>query len=289
MNLRSFSILQIALGASIAVHATLLAVRFVDPAGFERVFKDMPMEVILVNAKSNDPSDNAKFIAQHTLAGGGNDDQGHATTPLPPSAMTQMGDATEDEQRKIEAMQAQQTQLLAQLRQQLATMPRPDPQNPSTANEAAAVEEKRRQLFNLLAEIERRVNEQNTRPQKRYIGPATREESYAVYYDKLRRRIEDRGTENFPSTGGRKLYGELIMLITVDSAGRVLETEVVQSSGNVSLDRRAMEIARSAGPFGRFSDDMRRKAEQIVMASRFKFTRNDTLETRAVDASAPAN
>ena len=55
MNLRSFSILQIALGASIAVHATLLAVRFVDPAGFERVFKDMPMEVILVNAKSNEP------------------------------------------------------------------------------------------------------------------------------------------------------------------------------------------------------------------------------------------
>ena len=34
MNLRSFSTLQIALGVSVAVHAVLLTVRFVDPEGF---------------------------------------------------------------------------------------------------------------------------------------------------------------------------------------------------------------------------------------------------------------
>ena len=52
MNLRSFSTLQLALGASIAVHAVLLTVRFVDPESFNRVFEDTPLEVILVNAKS---------------------------------------------------------------------------------------------------------------------------------------------------------------------------------------------------------------------------------------------
>lgn len=274
-----------ALSASVTVHAVLLAVRFVDPAGFERAFKDMPMEVILVNAKSNDAADNAKFIAQHTLAGGGNAEQGRPTTPLPPSALTQVGDAPEDEQRRLEAMQAQQAQLLTQVRQQLATMPTPNPQSPSAANDAKAAEEKRRQLFQLLAEIERRVNDQSQRPQKRYISPATREEVYAVYYDKLRRRIEDRGTENFPTNAGRKLYGELTMLITVNNDGRVADTEVVQTSGIPALDRRATEIARSAGPFGAFSESMRRKAEQIVVVSRFKFTRDDTLETRAADAT----
>ena len=54
MNLRSFSTLQIALGVSIAVHALLLTVRFVDPESFNRVFEDTPLEVILVNAKSNE-------------------------------------------------------------------------------------------------------------------------------------------------------------------------------------------------------------------------------------------
>ncbi|MCM2253686.1 MAG: energy transducer TonB, partial [Ramlibacter sp.] len=38
--MRSFSTLQIALGASFAVHAALLTVRFVDPEGFNRVFQD---------------------------------------------------------------------------------------------------------------------------------------------------------------------------------------------------------------------------------------------------------
>ena len=45
---RSFSTLQIALGVSVAVHAALLSVRFIDPEGFNRVFQDTPLEVILV-------------------------------------------------------------------------------------------------------------------------------------------------------------------------------------------------------------------------------------------------
>ena len=282
MNLRSFSTLQIALGVSIAVHAVLLTVRFVDPEGFNRIFQDTPLEVILVNAKTTEKPDPSKVqaIAQHTLAGGGDADKGRATTPLPASALTEMGDSPEDAQRKIEALQEQQMMLLAQVRRQLAALPPPDPKQAANTPEAQANEERRLQLFKLLAEIERRVNEQNARPKKRYISPATREEVYAVYYDHLRRKIEDKGTENFPTAAGRKLYGELTMILTVDRDGRVLDAEVVQTSGNATLDRRAMAIARSAAPFGRFSEAMRRQADQIVVVSRFKFTRDETLETK---------
>ncbi|HTH12733.1 MAG TPA: energy transducer TonB, partial [Acidovorax sp.] len=38
-------------------------------------------------------------------------------------------------------------------------------------------------------------------------------------------------------------------------------------------------IARAAGPFGAFGPDMRKKADQIAMVARFKFTRDQTLET----------
>lgn len=280
MNLKSFSTLQIALGVSLAVHAVLLTVRFVDPEGFNRVFQDTPLEVILVNAKTSERPDKAQAIAQASLAGGGDADKGRATSPLPPSALTEMGDAAEDAQRKIEAMQEQQTLLLAQLKKQLAALPPPEPKQPTTNPEAAAREEKRRQLIKLLAEIERRVNEENARPKKRYISPATREEVYAVYYDELRRKVEDRGTRNFPELAGRKLYGELTMIVTVNHDGRVLATEIAESSGITALDRRAQSIARNAGPFGRFNDAMRRRADQIVVVSRFKFTRDETLETK---------
>ena len=280
MNLRSFSTLQIALGVSVAVHAVLLTVRFVDPEGFNRVFKDTPLEVILVNARTNERVDKAQAIAQRTLAGGGEAATGRATSPLPPSALTELGDAAEDAQKKIEAMLEQQTMLLTQVRKMLAALPPPDLKQPNTNPEAAAREEKRRQLVNLLTEIERRINEENARPKKRYISPSTREEVYAVYYDSLRRKIEDKGTSNFPELAGRKLYGELTMIVTINFDGRVLDTEVVETSGSLVLDRRAQTIAKAAGPFGRFSDAMRRKADQIVVVSRFKFTRDETLETK---------
>ena len=278
--MKSPSTLQIALGVSIALHAVLLTVRFIDPERFNRVFQDTPLEVILVNAKSNEKPDFAKAIAQASLAGGGELEKGRATSPLPPSALMALGEASEDAQRKVESLQEQQMQLLAQLKKQLASMPPPDMTLAANNSEQAEREEKRKQLIKILAEIEKRINEENARPKKRYVSPATREEVYAVYYDALRRKIEDKGTLNFPAMAGKKLYGELTMVVTVNFDGRVLDTEVVETSGNLTLDRRAQIIVRGTGPFGNFNEAMRRKADQIVVVSRFKFTRDDTLETR---------
>ena len=279
MNLRSFSTIQIALFASAAVHAVLLTVRFVDPEAFNRVFEDTPLEVILVNARTDEKPVKAQAIAQHSLAGGGDAEKGRATSPLPPSALTDFGDATEEEAaRKLQTLQEQQTLLLTQVKNQLAALPPPDPNRVASKAEQQEREEKRRQLIKILAEIERRINEQNAKPKKRYISPAAREAVYAVYYDALRHAIEDKGTENFPQAGGKKLYGELTMIVTVNHNGRVLDTEVVESSGNRTLDRHAAAIAKSAGPFGNFSPAMRRQADQILVVSRFKFTRDETPE-----------
>jgi len=272
-----FTTMQWALGVSIAVHAALLTVRFVDPEAFNRVFEDTPLEVILVNARSPDKPDKAQAIAQANLQGGGNVDKGRATSPLPPSMQSAQGDAAEDAVRKVEALQEQQTLLLADIKQQLAAMPQVDPKTAATQQQAAR-EEKRRHLIKLLAEIERRINEENARPKKRYISPSTKEAVYALYYDKMRRKIEDRGTENFPQIAGNKLYGELTMTLTINHDGRVLSSEVVQSSGNTALDRRAQAIAKSAGPFDRFSPGMRRQFDQMVLVARFRFTKDEALE-----------
>jgi protein TonB len=277
---KKLSTLQIALGASIAVHAVLLTVRFVDPEGFNRVFQDTPLEVILVNSSSKEKPEVATAIAQASLAGGGEQEKGRATSPLPPAEQMKLGDSPEDTHRKIESLQEQQTQLLAQLKKALAALPPPDMTQPADSPAKAEQEEKRKQLSKLLAEIERRINEENARPKKRYISPATREEAYAVYYDELRRKIEQKGTTNFPQLAGKKLYGELTMTLTVDADGRVLDTDIVQTSGSLLLDRRAQTIARGAGPFGRFSKAMRAQADQIVVVSRFNFTRDDSLETK---------
>jgi protein TonB len=277
--LRSLSTLQIALAVSVLAHAALLSVRFVAPEQFNRVFQDTPLEVILVNARSDEKPDVAQAIAQANLAGGGEAASGRATSPLPPSAVVQLGESLEEEQRRIEALKEQQNRLLAQLRDRIAALPAPQPDVQNLTPEQVQREEQRQALIRTLAEIERRVNEENARPRKRYVSPATREEVYAVYYDDLRRKIEDRGTSNFPAEGGRKLYGELTMVITVNFDGRVLATEVVQTSGQPVLDRRAQAIVQSL-TFARFNQAMRQRADQIVVVSRFRFTRDETLRTQ---------
>jgi protein TonB len=289
VSLPRLTTLQWALGVSIAVHAMLLTIRFVDPEAFERVFEDLPLEVILVNTKSTEKPDKAQAIAQTSLAGGGDAASGRATSPLPPSPLTDRGDTLEEESaRQLQRLQAQQNLLLAQVKSQLAALPAPDPRTVADQAAEAEREERRQQLIKLLAEIERRINQENARPKKRYVSPAVREEVYAVYYDQLRQAIEDKGTNNFPQSGGKKLYGELTMIVTINFNGRVLDTEIVQSSGNPALDKRAQAIARSAGPFGRFSAAMRRQADQILVVSRFKFTRDETLEANVSSTAPPA-
>jgi len=276
---RGLSTLHWALLFSVGVHAALLTVRVVNPEGFNRMFEDTPLEVILVNARSNETPTRAQAIAQASLAGGGEAEKGRATSPLPPTTQMEVGDAPADAHRKIDKLQEQQQQLLAQIRREVAALPPPDPSRDDGDPQHAEQEERRRQLLRLLAEIEKRINQENARPKKRYISPATREEVYAIYYDALRRKIEARGTRDFPEYRGRKLYGELTMNVTIDSRGRVIDAEIVRPSSEKLLDQRALAIVRASAPFGNFNAAMRQQADQIVITSRFRFTRDEGLET----------
>jgi protein TonB len=258
------SVLHWAIALSLGAHAFLLTVRFVDPERFNKIFKDTPLEVVLVNARSDQRPAIAQAIAQANLAGG--------------------GEATS--RQRIERLQNEQQQLLAQIRREIALLPPPDPSRDAGTPEDREREQRRKQLLRLLAEIEKRVNEENARPKKRYISPATREADYAIYYDGLRRRIEERGTRDFPEYQGKKLYGELTMNITVDADGRVVEADIVRTSNSRVLDRRAIAIVRAAAPFGRFTTDMRRQTDQIVVTSRFRFTRDEGLETTQLGQGA---
>lgn len=286
--LPSLSVLQWALAASVLLHAVLLTVRFVDPEGLRRVFQQSTLDVVLVNAKSDEKPRKAQAIAQHSLAGGGGAEGPRlVSTPLPPSLRDASGDAAIDQnQRQIDHMLQQQELLLAQVRQQLAALPRPDPRRDSSDPDARAQEERRQQLAKLLAAIEKRVEEENARPRKRYLSPATLGTTYAQYYDDMRRGIEARGTQNFPHVAGHKLYGELLMALLINHDGRILDARVVQGSGNRILDRLAEAIAQAAAPFGLFTAAMRRDTDQFDVTARFRFTHEQTLETM-LQAGAP--
>ena len=107
------------------------------------------------------------------------------------------------------------------------------------------------------------------------INSTTPDAAYASYYNSVRIAIEQKGTKNFPKAGGKSLYGKLALVLTIDSNGKVLSAEVVESSGNRNLDRYSKKIARTAGPFAPFNQQMRSRADQVMMVFHFNYANDD--------------
>jgi len=270
-----------ALGLSLALHGGLLAFRFAAPEAYNRVFQDTPLEVILVNARSEERPQEAQALAQVRLAGGGEVPEVRiSSSPLPPAINNDPGMDISAVQQKIEVLKMQQMRLLTQLKDELAVLTRDTAGDKTDSPDHEAKLQRQQQLARQLAQIEQRVDQTQGAARKRYISPATKEVVYAIYYDKMRRTIEYQGTLNFPAAAGQKLYGQLTMVITVDSRGQLLSTAVARSSGQPLLDERAVAIVRNAAPFGAFNRKMRAQADQIVVVTRFNFSRDDLLGTR---------
>ncbi len=272
-------LLQWSLGGSAVMHAALLYGPWVDEQPTRQALSDRALEVVLVNARSAAPPKQAQAVAQASLAGGGQHSQGRAQSPFAwtPSSAQATAQSSESS-RQIQQLQAQQEQLLMQVRQALAPPAPPDAAVAPSQNITAWTQEQRQQLLHSLAEIERRIVQENARPRRRFISPATREEAYAMYWDALRRKIETQGTRDFPQVQGERLYGELTMNLVVDATGRLISTQIVSGSTSRWLDQRALEIVRSAAPFGAFSAEMNKQADELVITSRFRFTREAGLE-----------
>ncbi len=269
--------MQWALLTSVLVHAAVLSLHLDSSSRRDRLIEDSSLQIVLVNARSRTRETNprAQALAQSTLIGGGGATaSARARSPLPSAPIHQSGQHLDAMEQQLTALQSQQSLLLAQVKGLLAQLPTTQQEAQSEATQA-----RRRQLLKMLAEIEQRIETENARPRKRYLSPSTREVTYAQYYDRLRRKIEALGTQQFPQVGGQKLYGDLTMIVTVDRQGKVIGTEVVASSGQAELDRRAQAIANRAGPFGPFTADMKKQTDQLALVSRFSFTRDDRLRT----------
>lgn len=278
--------LYIAIGLSLVVHAGLLAVRFVAPEVFSIKPTDPGMEVILVNAKHANKPLKADALAQANLDGGGTEDAGRSKSPLPDMKHMENGDSVKATQRRIDELQNKQDELLTTNTQTpIKAAPITEKSKAEPTAVGADLLETSKAIARQSAEISQTIEDQNKRPRKTFISPSTQAVGYATYYKTLQKRVEDMGTLNFPQQNGRKLYGELILNIPVFQDGTIYQKEggitVEKSSGNPALDAAAIAIVRRSAPFGRFPPNMlsKDKDDLWVIITRFKFTRDEKLET----------
>ncbi len=265
----------------------LLGVRFIAPDTVVPKPADPGLEVILVNAKHAKKPIKADALAQANLDGGGNADAGRSASPLPDLKRMETGDSIKAAQRRVAELEQMQQNLLTQSRRKtlFSATPVTDKDKPDPTRTGNDLIETSKALARKTAEIANRIEDENKRPKKTFFSPSTREVGYARYYKEMQKRVEDVGTLNFPQRNGRKLYGELIVYIPIFQDGTIYQKDggvrIEKSSGNPDLDRAALAIVRRAAPFGKFPAKMLSadRDDLWVIITRFKFTREETLET----------
>jgi len=275
--------LWLAIGASILLHGCLLLINFSFPDA-SRIVKERALEIVLVNSKSARRPSDAQVLAQTRLDGGGNvDENRRAKTPLPPSAHQQTGADLDQKQRRVQELEAKQQKLLAQSKSKTRTTsadqreaqpePTPNVSGRELASSALA-------MARMEAEIAKSIEEYNKRPRKKNIGVRADEYRFAQYVEDWRIKVERVGTLNYPEAAKGKLYGSLVLSVSILADGSVQKIEINRSSGHRVLDDAARRIVQMASPYAVFPADIRRDTDIIEITRTWTFTRSDALETR---------
>jgi len=270
---------------SILLHAVLLSVHFRFPDQLRWKSANQPLEVVLVNAKTRERSVQADALAQANLDGGGNTDlERRAATPLPVTEPRDPGRDLAAAQRRQRQLEAQQQRLLAEARDGRAS-PAPEAQRQAPAEQPAPSVSGRDladlslAAMQLQAQIDRRVEEYQKRPRKRFIGARATEYRFAQYEEDWRAKVERLGTLNYPAEARGKLYGNLRLTVTIRPDGTVESVELDRSSGLKVLDAAAFRIVRMAAPFAEFPAEIRKDTDLLVITRTWFFGQGDRLWT----------
>jgi len=274
--------IALALLASAAVHGMVLSTQFVHVN--PRLFEDpnLPMEVVLVNAKTAESPLNPDALAQVNLAGGGNtDEERRLKSPLPASSKTQAGSEEAALQAKVATLEQQAKTLLSQLKHdgQLQNPPPSAPPAPAQPTvDASQLDEQAREMAQLQARISQQWDEYQKRPKRAFVGANVREYAFARYVEDWVTKVERVGNVNYPEAARRQgIYGSLRLTVSIYADGRIENVDIDRSSGSKILDAAAIKIVELAAPYAPFPEDMRKKADILSITRTWTFTRSDQL------------
>lgn len=279
--LKALPPLGLAIGASLFVHALALTLHFSFPDA-SRILRDKGLEVILVNAATAKKPVDAQALAQVDADGGGDvAENRRAKSALPSSKRQSEGDSLQAAQRRVQELEAQQKKLAARVRsEQSAPQKTGERQPEAPALRGTDLVESARAMARLEAEIAKQQDEYNQRPRKLFPGVRALGHERALYEDAWREKVERLGTLNFPQDGRGRLYGSLLMTVTLDGDGNVVELTVDRPSGKKALDEAARNIIRRGSPYGALPPGIRRQYDQLVIVRTITFERDDSVTSK---------
>lgn len=235
--------------------------------------------VTLATHKSNEAPEDADFIAQENQIGSGTADEEKeiTTDQQTPFSNPDIREADVLSQTKAseQETQAKTTAVTA------TTSSTKVEQN----NESQDVEEKRNgqdsedikrisaEIASLAAKLDKQKQAFAKRPRERVLTSVSAKRSAdAEYLNAWAVRVESVGNQNFPRAAiNQKITGSLRLQSTINWDGRLLDAEILNSSGHSVLDNAALQIIRQAAPFLPLPPELRKDLDQIVIIRTWHF------------------
>ena len=247
------------------------------------------LEITLVQTQSDKKINDADFLAQANQEGGGDSkdlekpnsasdipvptgESGEISTVVPE---TEMATSVNPQQKEIlTAMGKSENKMALQQASQDMTWDR-------TNMTSKQLLEQTKEQESLQAEVGIAHKVTSKKPKKKFVTAQTKEYRFAAYEESWRKKVERIGTLNFPDEAIRsRLTGNLRMSVTISSDGKVKNIKITKYSGHKVLDDAAVRIVKMGAPYARFSDDIRKDYDEIVIVRTWQFLSGKRVKTR---------
>jgi protein TonB len=237
------------------------------------------LEIILANSRSLDKVENPDFLAQVDQTGGGNVDE-KARPSAPVSANTPvdqqgLADQARSELRKNQ-LAINKLYFITQIEAQHAVDKQDQIRKKQSDSQQDSKAEKRQsQIARLQAEIRQMTIDYAKRPKIITLTASTKKAIEASYLASWVKKIERTGNLNYPQEARiKKIDGQLRLSVRINSVGEILDVKITRSSGSSVLDEAAKRILRMAEPFAAFSEELKQRADQLVIIRTWDFKSN---------------
>ena len=237
------------------------------------------LDIILANSKTLAEVENPDFLAQDNQAGGGNaDDKARPSAPVSAATPVDQRGLADRDQPELRKQQLAISKLYYLTQSESDTQVRQEKQQrdkDSNSKQASDAEQRATKIARLQAEIRQMTIDYAKRPKTLTLTASTRKAVEASYLATWVQKIEHTGNLNYPSEARvNNLDGRLRMSVRLNAEGEVLDMQITSSSGTSVLDEAARRILRMAEPFAPFSEELKQRADQIVIIRTWDFKSN---------------
>ena len=284
LNARLFgtTTLTMSMAFSVVLHAfALFGIVFVLPGLNKATDMMQPLQVVLVNSKSQSIPLKADALAQANLDGGGNTADDRRTKSPLPATRDDKRFTPEQSTKRVAKLEEETKKIMSRLKSDYKlTQPEQKSEPSSDTSNGEDLVKKSLEIARLESQISKNWDEYQKMPRRKFIGARTQEYRYAQYIEDWRIKVERIGNLNYPEQARRQqVYGSLKVSVSIHADGSLENVEISRSSGHRILDAAAVHIVKLAAPYAPLPPDIAKDVDILTIVRTWTFTSSDKLES----------